>query len=163
MLLFLLAVGGCGGKGKVSGQVTFDGKPLPGGIVRFRPANTAFNPVSATIDQDGRYEATVPAGECKISVDNRALLGPSAGPVGITGGGKVGGRGAPSKGAATGPPKGVMDQVKVEKGVPEIVQQQRQAGTYVAIPKQYYDPETSGLTMTVKSGGQTHNIELTKK
>src|SRR5262245_36617726 len=82
--LFLLpmTLTGCGQpKGKVSGQVLFQGKPLPGGIVKFRPVNSALNPVTAQIDENGKYEAAVPAGECKISVDNRGLLSEGGGPV----------------------------------------------------------------------------------
>jgi len=165
LLLMLLAIAGCGpGSGKVSGQVLFDGKPLPGGIVMFRPLDTTRNPVTAQIDANGNYEATVPGGDCKIGVDNRALRNPSAGPVGISGGGAPiteGRRGLP-KGAPIGPPKGSIGDIAKEKGAPEVVTQ-KQAGTYVDIPKQYYDPETSGLTLTVKSGNQTHKIELTKK
>ena len=55
---------GCGpGKGRVSGQVLFNGKPLPGGWVTFQPAVRGHNPVSAEIDRDGNYSAVLPAVE----------------------------------------------------------------------------------------------------
>jgi hypothetical protein len=165
VLLLSACFTGCGGPGtgNVSGQVLFQGKPLPGGIVMFRPVNTSFNPVTAPIDQDGKYEVRVPAGECKISVDNHGLQHAPTGPVGVSGAPEnVGGRrGGPPKGAV-GPPKGGIGEVAKEKGAPEI-SIENPVGTYVPIPKDYYDPETSGLTLTVKTGSQTHNIELTKK
>src|SRR5262249_24670240 len=140
----------------------FEGKPLPGGTLMFRPVESARNPVTAQIDQDGNFSAKVPVGECKISVDNRGLLSTSTGPVGVSGGERVSvGRAGPPKGAAVGPPKDAMVAVG-DKSAPEV-SVQRPVGTYVAIPKQYYDPETSGLTMKVTSGKQTHNIELTMK
>jgi hypothetical protein len=166
VLVFIpLAISGCGrGTGKVSGQVLFQGNPLPGGVVRFRPVDTKLNPVTAEIDADGKYEATVPAGECKISVDNRALLNPEGGsPVGVGGGG--GGAaikaspGGPPKGAAFGPPKDAMQGVGGDQNVPNV-SGKKPVGKYLDIPKNYYDPETSGLTLNVKRGTQSHNIEL---
>jgi hypothetical protein len=64
----LLALAGCfGGKGEVSGIVTFDGKPLPGGMVTFIPANG--KPESSRIGEDGAYRVTnVPAGRVQIKV-----------------------------------------------------------------------------------------------
>jgi hypothetical protein len=162
LLLLFSAVTGCGWeKGKVSGQVLFQGKPLPGGVVTFRPVDTSLNPVTAVINQDGNYEATVPAGECKISVDNRALEGPGARSVGAGGAPEVGGgrRGGPPKGVAVGPPKGAIEEATKDKKMPGV-SSEKPAGTYVPIPKPYYDPETSGLSLTVKAGSQTHNIEL---
>jgi hypothetical protein len=64
----LLALAGCiGGKGEVSGTVTFDGKPLPGGMVTFIPANG--KPESCRIGEDGSYRvANVPTGRAQIKV-----------------------------------------------------------------------------------------------
>jgi hypothetical protein len=127
----------------------------------FRPVNPALNPVTVQLDADGRYEAAVPAGECKISVDNRGLLNQSSGPVGVGGAPKsLGGRGGPP--GAVAPPPGAMGDMIKDKGVPEVAGA-KQAGTYVQIPKEYYDPETSGLTLTVKRGNQTYDIDLVLK
>jgi hypothetical protein len=35
------------------------------------------------------------------------------------------------------------------------------AGKYVAIPKRYQDPTSSGLRYTIRSGSQSHDIDLT--
>ena len=66
---------GCGGPavGHVNGQVLFDGKPLPGGRVMFRPSDPAANAVSADLDDQGRFSVTLPCGDVQISVDNREL------------------------------------------------------------------------------------------
>jgi hypothetical protein len=75
-LLFLLPVAaGCSGQsqGKVSGQVVFNGKPLPGGRVTFRPADPKLNLVNVQLDEQGNFAAVLPAGEVKVSVDNREL------------------------------------------------------------------------------------------
>jgi hypothetical protein len=154
LLLVMPIVTGCGAStGKVSGQVIYQGKPLPGGIVMFRPKNAALNPVSAEIDANGKYEARVPAGECKVSVDNRSLSNPD-GPSPVGAGGAP--TGVAPKGVAIGPPK---DRIATE-GKDVTLSTKKAEGTYVPIPKSYYDPETSGLTLTVKSGGQTFDIEL---
>lgn len=160
--LVLLSVSACGQpKGKVTGQVLLDGKPLPGGIVMFRPVKTSLNPVTAQLDENGNYEATVPAGECKIGVDNRGLLSTATGPVGVGGDVRtVGGRGG--KAGAVAPPPGIMEQAKREQGVPDIAKTTN-VGKYVAIPQKYYDPEQSGLTLTVKTGSQPHDIQLSSK
>src|SRR5262245_367143 len=98
---------GCGfGKAKISGQVLFRGQPLAGGLVTFRPVDKKQNPVTARIDENGKYEATVPMGEVKISVDNRSVNA-TGGPVGVSGAAPpgVGSRGGPPRGAALGPPQ----------------------------------------------------------
>src|SRR6516225_9304426 len=70
IVLILALAAGCGGRGTVSGQVLYKGKPVPGGWVTFRPVDASANTVNARIDQNGHYEATLPTGEVKIAVDN---------------------------------------------------------------------------------------------
>src|SRR5262245_48509919 len=82
-LLLVPLVAGCGpGEGTVSGKVTYDGKPLPGGLVTFRPADPRQNPVSVQLDKEGNFPATaLPVGEVKVCIDNRELEPvPSFGP-----------------------------------------------------------------------------------
>ena len=77
LVLLLPLVVGCGpGQGNVSGRVLFNGAPLPGGRVTFRPADPRQNSVSAEIDRQGNYQAVLPAGEVKVCVDNRELEPP---------------------------------------------------------------------------------------
>src|SRR5437868_6821726 len=75
LALFALATG-CGSHAetcKLSGKVLYNGKPLPGGFIMFRPGNPKLNTVTAEIDEQGNYEAVVPAGEVRVCVDNREL------------------------------------------------------------------------------------------
>jgi hypothetical protein len=148
--LILALAAGCGGRGTVSGQVLYKGKPVPGGWVTFRPVDASANTVNARIDQNGHYEATLPTGEVKIAVDNRDLAplpvenssGPAMPPMmKLPPGVKPGPQAAPA---------GVQPADAPEK-VP---------GDYVPIPDEYYTVETSHLTYTVKRGTQTHDIEL---
>ncbi|MCI0457764.1 MAG: HEAT repeat domain-containing protein, partial [Gemmataceae bacterium] len=58
--------------GRVSGRVTYKGKPLPGGAITFVSAGGLV--AGALIDSDGRYQADrVPVGEARIAVNVRAL------------------------------------------------------------------------------------------
>jgi hypothetical protein len=146
LLLLLAAVGGCGpARGKLSGQVLYKGKPLPGGWVTFRPADPAENTVPAFIDPDGNYEVTLPVGDVTISVDNREWEPiSSSGPAALAPpGAKLPAEGLPKGGAA--PPKG---------------DREHHPGSYVPIPQKYYSVETSGLRYTVKKGADTYKIEL---
>jgi hypothetical protein len=54
--------------------VTLDGQPLPSGIIRFTPADGKTPTADATIAQ-GRFRATVPPGEKKISISAPTLIG----------------------------------------------------------------------------------------
>ncbi len=147
-LLVLALAAGCGGQGTVTGQVLYNGKPVRGGWVTFRPADAGKNTVNAPLDADGNFTATLPAGEVRIAVDNRELEDQAADrrtaptlppelklPPGVKPGGEP-----PPPAQKTAPPKS--------------------HGLYVPIPEKYYDVDTSNLTYTVKTGVQAHNIEL---
>jgi hypothetical protein len=154
LLSLVVAVAGCGpGRGKVSGRVLYNGAPLPGGRVTFRPADPRQNTVSAELNERGEYEAVLPAGEVQVSVDNRELEPRTA-----QGGGLP--PGLPALSAEARKALGG----KGDKSPPKPGGQaaDRPSGRYVMIPTRYHDVETSGLKFTVQSGDQTHNIELTK-
>ena len=164
---------GCGpGKTKLSGQVLFDGKPLPGGVVIFYPEEAKNNPVSVMLDENGKYEVTVPVGELRISVDNRFLKDPKGGIDPLSGDiklkkedrkGVIGGSptGSPPKGASLGPPKGALDKSTEGKNIPPK-SPPKMIGTYGLIPIKYATPDQSELKVTVAGQAQTHNIELSK-
>jgi hypothetical protein len=152
LLLLLLAAAGCGpGQGTVSGRVLYDGAPLHGGWVTFRPADPRQNSVPARIEADGSYSAVLPAGAVTVSVDNRNLEPqipspppplPKLSPEALKAlGNPTPGKAAPAAGGG-GPDK--------------------PSGKYVKLPSRYYDVDTSGLDFTVAGGGQQHDIELTK-
>src|SRR5262249_25514108 len=75
LLVLLLAVmAGCSPrKGKVSGRVLYNGQPLPGGVVTFRPPHPKPNSARAEIAEQGNYSAPTPVGDVQVSVDNREL------------------------------------------------------------------------------------------
>jgi hypothetical protein len=151
-LLLLAAASGCGGpgQGKVTGQVRFDGKPLPGGRVTFRPADARQNSVSAELDEQGNYEVVLPAGEVKVSVDNSELERPPPMVGGVVPPGI-----SPEAAKALGPARPAKPPPVGEGGG-------RRAGRYVPIPERYYMVESSDLKFTVKRGEQKQDLELTK-
>ena len=152
-LLFLLpVVAGCGsGRGHVYGRVLYEGTPLPGGRVTFRPADPKENSVSAELDADGNYQAVLSAGEVLVSVDNRELEP----------------RGPRDAGLPSGLPADVKKFLGSNKpGQPRPKSREtapgKSSGRYVEIPSRYYSAEKSHLGFTVQGGEQRHDIELTK-
>jgi len=138
--LALLFVSGCSGssEGSVSGNVSFEGKPLGNGSVAFVIKDKAGKELRevASIQPDGSYAiAKVPVGEVTICVE-------------------------------TTQPVDLPKENKVKDGPPQIPMPGGGAGaekgTYVKIPEKYKDPATSTVKYTVKSGKQKYNIELTK-
>ena len=157
LLFLLLLLPGCGpGEGKVSGQVKYGGAPLPGGVVMVRPADPRQNSISVVLDEQGHYEAVLPAGEVQVSVDNRALQPhelPFRGmPPGLPGGIAQKMAEAKAKNPPAPKPEGGTSLQTAEK-IP---------GKYVEIPKRYYDISSSGLKFTVQRGNQSYDIELTR-
>jgi hypothetical protein len=153
-LILLPVVAGCGaGQAKVTGRVLYDGKPLPGGRVTFMPDGAA-NPVTVNLDEQGNYEAVLPTGEIRVSVDNRALEPRPALPSGIP-------PGLPG-GAAAKLAEARRQNPQKATGIIDPGMQGRIPGKYVAIPKKYYDFTQSGIKFTVNRGDQSHDIELPK-
>ncbi len=145
-LLLLPVLAGCGQPtGHVSGKVTYNGQPLPGGRLTFRPADPTKNSVPAVIDADGHYEVTLPAGEVTVAVDNRELQPAERG-----------------SGPRPGLPPGVQLPPGGIKAAAEnpAAQSGKLAGKYVPISDKFYEAETSGLKYSIKSGSQTQDIEL---
>jgi hypothetical protein len=68
---------GCGRRGPervvVSGSVTYNGKPIPDGTVRFLPSQASSIPVTVAIIKDGAYRASglggVAVGTYKIQIE----------------------------------------------------------------------------------------------
>jgi hypothetical protein len=143
-LMLVPFIAGCpASRGTLSGQVVYNGKPVPGGLLTFVPSEPGVSPVPARIDENGNYEVQLPAGEMQISVDNRELK-------------------SSGKPPALGPPPGAKIPAAA-KGDPAATSPsafQRPPGTYVQLPEKYYRSDTSELKVTVKGGSQKHNVEL---
>ena len=74
LVLLIPVLTGCSPAiGKVSGKVTYKGQPVPGGLITFRPADPAKNSITVELDTEGRYSATLPAGDVTVIIDNREL------------------------------------------------------------------------------------------
>jgi hypothetical protein len=159
LLLTLPLLAGCApGTGKVSGQVTYKNKPVPGGLVTFRPVDGKYNSVTVELDENGWFrDVELPAGEVLVSIDNRQLEPrptfsggvPPGIPLSPEARSKLGGSkaAAPPAPAGDGPPQTGEDM-------------RRPSGRYVPIPEKYYEAETSGLKITVKGKEQTETFEL---
>ena len=153
LLLLFPLVAGCGsGSGKVSGTVLFNGTPLPGGLVTFRPADPKRNTISVELDEQGNYEVVLPAGQIKVCIDNRELEPqPAAPPSGLP--------------AELSPEirQKLSSGPKPDNPPPKSPNaRETLPGRYVKIPDKYYSIETSGLEFTVRGGEQKQNIELTR-
>ncbi len=137
--LAVLANLGCGGQKftDVEGQVSFDGKPLPAGLIVFtNPEDTLAS--SAYLRGDGTFSArNVPAGTVRVAVRNEEFQGVMS-----------------EKQAAA----------LRSRGLPAPSFDEKVKGfRYVAIPPHYADTQTSGITFELGSSGVNRiEIALTK-
>jgi hypothetical protein len=141
-LLLVLALG-CEAKNpnapaRVSGEVTYNGKPLPGGTITFYTDGAGTYPVA--IGKDGTYEATgLPAGDLAVSVATESAKGHTAG-------------------SSYSDRHG--HKMELSPAPPGFQQQQEAQSEYVSIPKKYANPKTSGLSTTLEPGRNTKSFEL---
>ncbi|MCR4411810.1 MAG: hypothetical protein NUV77_05210 [Thermoguttaceae bacterium] len=149
-LVACVALGGCGPSTPatvpVSGTVTLDGQPLEGAAVSFVPIGQG-RPATGQTDSSGKFTLTsfqpgdgAPAGKYKVGVSKLDK------PADAKGGPAAAGA-APEGTRLSGPP--------VAKG-PE-------APPKSLVPPKYVNPDTSGLTVEVKSGMEPVKLELTSK
>jgi len=143
--LCVLAVG-CGSKNpnapaRVSGQVLYKGSPVPGGAIAF---HTEQKTVYATrLDDNGAYEVLdVPAGPLTVTVETE-----SANPS--------------KKVAAYGGDKGAKGYAERLAKEGKAAQGKSNSGKYRKIPAKYADPKTSRLSVTLDTGSNKQNFELT--
>lgn len=138
----LLCFAGCGPRtGVVSGEVTFKGKPVPGGLLTFRPADPAMNSVAYELDRDGKFKIELPVGEAMICIDNREF--------------------EPHPATAPAIPPGMNLPPDVLKSMQASTKESSKVSDrWVKLPEKYYQIETSGLKIVVKGGEQTETIEF---
>jgi hypothetical protein len=154
LLLPLLALAGCSsGNSKVSGRVLYNGAPLPGGRLTFRPADPRRNSVNAVVDAQGNYEAELPVGEVKVCVDNRELMTTESIGADLPPGLPFS---AEAKKALGGKPAPVVPAAPAEGDNAPA----KPAGRYIPIPSRYYDVDTSGLDFKVEGGSMQHDLTL---
>jgi hypothetical protein len=122
---------------EVSGTVTFQGRPLPGGRVTFVSKSGQSFTGGGNIDENGNYTLQAPVGDVKVSVDNKMLPGAPSGH-----------KGRPSNIAKPGLKRPGSEEAQTMKGY------------YVAIPNKYTSPDTSGLEYKIQKGSNTIEIKL---
>lgn len=148
-VVLLIAGAGCGtgnslAPANISGGVTYNGKNLPGGVVKFvAPDGSQY---SGDIGPDGTYAvADVPIGELIIVVDTSNL--------------------DPAKSELKGTDAKRRSNISQQKAPSGYSSGPTGAGNddrkYVKIPDKYSNAKKSPLTLTAKAGRQVHNIELT--
>jgi hypothetical protein len=151
VLATALASVGCSGTGTVSGKVTFQNAPMPGGrvVFHFSKETTKSAEINPT---DGTYSISgMPTGLAKVSVQPIEMGGGGGMRPGMPGGGGAGG---PPKDKG-GPPKGVLPP-DVEKKFDRSTSPAKA----VNIPGKYRDADQSGLSLTVKGGSNPFDIDI---
>ncbi len=155
-LMLLLLLAGCSSPGSISGKITYKGKPLKSGTVTFVPDQGGG--FTSEI-RDGEYKIErIPPGPAKIAVIPSSTIPPMQYLMKMR------------------PPKEVMEKAAPGKSIEGQAESPPPPGKSIeAIPKsgpkietpfpvnRFKDPNTSGLTYTVKSGSQVYDIELPDK
>ncbi|MHB0957176.1 MAG: carboxypeptidase-like regulatory domain-containing protein [Pirellulaceae bacterium] len=150
----LIALSGCGGSGQVpvTGTVTLDGAPLEGAAVFFVPVVDDTQPQSKQTRANGQTDAS-----------GNFTLGTVAGPGAVPGSYKVGVSKLPGSSAEAtkgeepkGAPPGTM-----LSGPPAPGGQKTAAAPKDLVPAKYVNPDTSEITVEVKSGMEPVTIAIT--
>jgi hypothetical protein len=147
LLSFALSLAaGCSSKGTVSGKITYRGKPVTVGTVMFVPEQGGGG-FTASI-QDGEYKVEgLPPGPTKIAVGTPSASGSANRFINAIN--------------KRQPPPEIMRKKSPDKSAEEPAKPS--VSPTVPIPPKFHNPETSGLTYTVQSGAQVHNIDLPAK
>lgn len=162
LALLVPVVIGCGSsKGKVNGEVTLDGKPLPGGTITFHPSKG--NPVGGEIT-DGKFSVTgVPTGTAKVTVAT-AYMKQEAEALGMANQntGMSMGRNAPPGAAMPPEAKAALEKEK-QRSQESASKAKELRARYREIPEKYTQPDTSGLSTQIKSGVNNFEVQLSSK
>lgn len=173
---------GCSPKTKkIRGKVIYNGNPVPGGLLNFALVEGGGQTTSAQLDENGNFEAVVPSGQVKVTVDNRELKNPTA-PIGVSGqyaqgdqAGRAGGAAAAGPGPGriqSGPlatggggrpggpgagapmiPQDKLKEAMAGKDAPSSFGANLK-GRYIDIPQKYYNMATTDLLIDTKSSSE---------
>jgi hypothetical protein len=68
--VLVLALAGCGGEATttLSGNITYQGEPVPSGLINFRSAD-GTKTLGGAIESDGTYSFELPPGEYQVRID----------------------------------------------------------------------------------------------
>ncbi len=139
----LLIVGCSGNKmapAKVSGSVSYNGKPLKAGTMKFVTPEGIEYP--AQISPDGTYTATdIPEGELVVVVETETI-NPG------------------NKNTAQGKDAERRNKVSTQQPPSGYSSAPSPAENYMKIPEKYNNSKTSPLAVTLSKGRQVQNIEL---
>ena len=142
-LLLTGCQGNPSGPASVSGTVKYNGAPVTGGTITFHRADGEAIPYP--ISNDGTYSVPqIQDGQMVVTVDTESI-NPAKQNNEFRAKGPFQKAGAKMKYAPAEPPAGTNINSPV----------------YVKIPAKYADKATSGLTVTLKKGSQTFNVDLT--
>lgn len=152
LLLAAVLAGGCGDlpRARVSGKVTYAGRPIPGGSVTFFGQDNMT--YLADLKPDGSYEvAGVPRGPVRVSVQQPPRRpaprpNPPAGWVGDA-----------AKAKLADP---IDDQAKASRREAVAPAAPEAKATGPALPAKYADPNKSGLSFELTQPDQDWSIDL---
>lgn len=166
LVVLLFGLAGCGpATGKISGKVTYKGKPLKGGTVTMFPESGRGPTFASGIEEDGSYSIpNIRTGKYKVVVETKSLKGTSSdsqygsSPYGKGFGPK--GAGGPKGPIKNAPPPGVDIPGEYKMANPAEMNEAARLKRYIEIPENYGKEATTPLTVEVVGGDQTHDINL---
>jgi hypothetical protein len=156
-IAFLVPIGGCSSgnpmaPAKVSGRISYGGKPLKAGNLKFH--TTTGVPYDGQISPDGTYTAIdLPEGEAIITVETESI-NPNRNP--MAGVRKTADNERRMKAMST-----TRQQAPGGADAGGAASVSDASANYVKIPEKYNNPKTSPLSITLSKGRQVFNIELT--
>jgi hypothetical protein len=156
LFAILLPIAGCSSgnpmaPAKVSGRISYGGKPLKAGNLRFHTPSGV--PYDGQISPDGTYTAIdLPIGEAIITIETESI-NPSRNP--MAGARQTADSDRRMKSMSTNQQRAPGGDTNAPPAASDAT------ANYMKIPDKYNNPRTSPLTITLDKGRQVYNIELT--